>query len=219
MIGYIEGSTLNGECLFFVFFLVILFAGMIVRGIFGYRSADYKKSLRELTKQLFEHETPLSIGLLILGGILLMIGVVIYAFYTTLFPWSCLPLPDLVRWIGVIIGVITVPLIAWVHWVLGHALSKSLTIQDEHQLVTTGPYRWIRHPIYTVFIFYFLALFLVSTNLFLLIAWIIMVITFIIRIPKEEQMLINQFGDAYREYMKMTGRLFPRLRKKRDVQK
>ena len=210
---------MNGEVFFFVFFLVILFAGMIARGIFGRRSADHKKSLRELTKQLFEHETPLSIGLLMLGGIFLMIGVIIYAFYTPLFPWSQLLLPGLVRWIGVGIGLVTIPLIAWVHWVLGRALSKSLTIQDEHQLVTTGPYRWIRHPIYTIFIFYFLSLFLISTNLFLLIAWIIMVITLIIRIPSEEQMLLNQFGDAYREYMKTTGRLFPRLRKPKDTRK
>ena len=210
---------MNGEFLFFIFFLVILFAGMIARGIFGRKSADYKKSFRELTTQLFEHETPLSIGLLILGGFFLMIGVVIYAFYMPLFPWSQIPLPDLVQWIGVIMGAITIPLIAWVHWVLGRALSKSLTIQEDHQLVTTGPYRWIRHPMYTVFIFYFLSLFLVSMNLFLLIVWIIMMITFIIRIPKEEQMLIDQFGEAYRDYMQRTGRLFPRLRKRKDTKK
>jgi protein-S-isoprenylcysteine O-methyltransferase Ste14 len=116
-------------------------------------------------------------------------------------------------------GLISIPLIAWVHWTLGRAFSKSLTIQESHQLVTTGPYRWIRHPMYTIFIFYFLSLFLISTNLFLLITWIIMVITFIIRIPKEEQMLIDQFGDAYRQYMQRTGRLFPRLRKRKDAGK
>ncbi|MFX0168294.1 MAG: isoprenylcysteine carboxylmethyltransferase family protein [Candidatus Hodarchaeota archaeon] len=210
---------MNGEFLLFVFFLVILFVGMIIRGIFGRKSADYKKSLGELTRQLFEHETRLSITLLLLGGVFLMLGVVIYAFFTPLYPWTQLPLPDLVRWTGVTIGLVSIPFIGWIHWVLGRAFSKSLTIQEGHQLVTTGPYRRIRHPMYTVFIVYFLSLFLISTNLFLLITWILMIITFIVRIPKEEQMLLDQFGEAYREYMKKTGRLLPRLRKRQDTRK
>ena len=192
---------------------------MGARALFGRKSADYKKSLRDLTRQAFEHENRLTMALLILGGIVLLIGIVIYVFYASVFPWSQLPLPDLVRWIGVAMGLISIPLIGWIHWALGRAFSKSLTIQEEHQLVTTGLYRWIRHPMYTVFIIYFLSLFLVSTNLFLLVTFIIMVITFIFRIPKEEEMLINQFGDAYREYMKRTGRLLPRLRKPQDTRK
>ena len=210
---------MNGDYLYFVLFLVILFAGILMRGIFGRKSADYKKSLRELTKQALEHETRLSMALLILGGIVLMVGVIVYVFYIPVFPWAQLPLPDFVRWVGILMGGISIPLIGWVHWTLGRAFSKSLTIQNGHQFVTTGPYRWIRHPMYTIFIFYFLSFFLVSTNLFLLITWIIMVITFIIRIPKEEQMLIDQFGDAYREYMQRTGRLFPRFRKRKETGK
>jgi protein-S-isoprenylcysteine O-methyltransferase Ste14 len=155
-------------------------------------------------------------ALLILTGIFMLIGVVIYAFFTPLVPWMQLPLPDLVRWIGVITGLISIPFIGWVHWVLGQAFSKSLTIQEGHQLITTGPYSRIRHPMYTVFIFYFLSLFLVSANLLLLVTWILMTIVFIVRIPKEEQMLLEQFGNAYQEYMKRTGRLFPRLRRRQE---
>lgn len=192
---------------------------MIFRGIFGRKSPDLKKSLGELTRQAFEHESRLSVALLILTGIFMLIGVVIYAFFTPLVPWVQLPLPDLVRWIGVVTGLVSIPFIGWVHWVLGRAYSKSLTIQEEHQLVTTGPYSRIRHPMYTVFIFYFLSLFLVSANLLLLVTWILMTIVFIVRIPKEEQMLLEQFGDTYQEYMKRTGRLFPRLRRRQEKDK
>ncbi|MHA1964522.1 MAG: methyltransferase [Candidatus Thorarchaeota archaeon] len=197
--------------IFLISFLVVFFLGMIFRGYYSRKSADYKKSLGELKRQPFEHESRLSIALQVLMGIFMIFGLVIYVFYTPLFPWMQLPLPDLIRWIGVVTGLVSLPFIAWVHWALGVVFSKTLTIQENHQLVTTGPYSRIRHPMYTVFTFWFLSWFLISANLLLLITWIITMLYFIIRIPQEERMLLEQFGESYREYMSKTGRLFPKL--------
>jgi hypothetical protein len=59
---------MNGDFLFFVFFLLIFITGMIFRGVFGRRSPDFKKSGRELIQQAFEHESRLSMALQILIG-------------------------------------------------------------------------------------------------------------------------------------------------------
>ena len=99
---------MNGDFLFFVFFLLIFITGMIFRGVFGRRSPDFKKSGRELIQQAFEHESRLSMALQFLMGISIMIGMITYLFFTPLFPWLQLPLPDLVRWIGVVIDIASV---------------------------------------------------------------------------------------------------------------
>jgi protein-S-isoprenylcysteine O-methyltransferase Ste14 len=202
-------QILNNENFFFVSFLLVFLVGWILRAYFSRNSPDYKKSLSELKRQPLEHETPLSLGLLSLFGIILLVGVIIYAFYQSVFPWMQLPVPSLARWVGVIMGVICLPLIGWVQSALGESFSKTLTIQEGHELVTTGPYSRIRHPIYSVHTFWFLSWFLISTNLLFAVSWIIWIVYLQVRIPQEEQMLIEQFGNEYEEYMKKTGRLFP----------
>ncbi|MHA1943756.1 MAG: isoprenylcysteine carboxylmethyltransferase family protein [Candidatus Thorarchaeota archaeon] len=197
--------------IFLVFFLAIFFIGMILRGYFSRKSPDYKKSLGELKRQPLEHESRLSFGFQLLFGLFFFAGLIIYLFYTALFPWMQLPLLDMVRWIGVAIGLVSLPLVAWVQSALGASFSKTLTIQDDHELVTTGPYSRIRHPMYSVYTFWFGSWFLVSANLMFAISWVLWMIYLFIRIPQEEQMLLEQFGDSYCEYMNKTGRLIPRF--------
>ncbi|MHA2027283.1 MAG: isoprenylcysteine carboxylmethyltransferase family protein [Candidatus Thorarchaeota archaeon] len=197
--------------IFFVLFLAIFFIGWVLRGYFSRKSPDYKKSLGELKRQPLEYESRLSFGLQVLFGLFLFVGLIMYVFYTPLFPWIQLPLLDIARWIGVAIGLVSLPLVAWVQSTLGASFSKTLTIQDDHKLVTTGPYSRIRHPMYSVYTFWFLSWFLISTNLLFGISWLFWVVYLFIRIPQEEQMLIEQFGDSYRDYMNKTGKLFPRF--------
>ncbi len=205
---------MNGDFLFLVFFLIQFLVMIVIRGYYGWKSPDRKKSLRELTKNAVEHEGRLSFILLILVGIFMMAALVLYLFYTPLFPWLVLPFPDWLRWIGVIIGFISLFLLWWVHSTLGRAFSKALTIQERHIVVSDGPYRHVQHPMYTVFLIYFLSWFLISTNIFFIIVWVLFLFVVFARMPKEEEMLLDQFGDKYREYMNRTGRLLPPLRKK-----
>jgi len=69
---------------------------------------------------------------------------------------------------------------------------------------------------YTVHIVYFLSWVLVSANLLLLINYVLTIIIIFVRTPKEEQMMLNQFGDEYQAYVKQTGRLIPRFRRSAD---
>lgn len=207
---------MNGDFLFLMFFLIQFLGMILIRLYYGLKSPDRKKSLRELTKSAVEHEGRFSFTLLILVGVFMVIALVHYIWYPTLFPSLFLPFPAWLRWIGVIIGFISLFLLWWIHSTLGRAFSKALTIQERHTVVTDGPYRRVRHPMYTAFLIYFLSWFLISTNLLFIIVWFLFFVTLVARMPTEEEMLITQFGDAYREYMKRTGRLLPPLRKKDD---
>jgi len=204
---------LNGDFLFLVLFLLQFLGMVLIRLYYGWKSPDRKKSLRELTKSALEHEGGLSFALLILVGVFMVAALVLYIWYPTLFPWLVLPFPDWLRWIGVLVGFISLFLLWWIHSTLGRAYSKALTIQERHTVMTDGPYRRVRHPMYTAFLIYFLSWFLISTNLLFIIVWLLFLLTLIARMPKEEEMLIAQFGDEYSEYMKRTGRLLPPLRK------
>lgn len=81
--------------------------------------------------------------------------------------------------------------------------------REEHELVTGGPYRWVRHPLYAVGSSFFVSLSLVAANWFMGLSSLSVLL---VRLPKEEEKLIERFGDEYRQYMKRTGRLLPGLK-------
>jgi protein-S-isoprenylcysteine O-methyltransferase Ste14 len=84
-------------------------------------------------------------------------------------------------------------------------------------LVTSGPYRRIRHPIYTAFLLILGAPLLLSANWLIGGAWLAMTILEVTtRIRIEEAMMLSRFGDQYRAYMATTGRLLPRVLRPRN---
>ena len=129
-------------------------------------------------------------------------------------PWLsafAIPFPMWVRWIGVGLTVLSILLLVWVHHTLGTHWSTSLQLQEKHTLVTSGPYRWVRHPMYTVLFGFFVGVLLISAFWPVALLVVVSILMLYARIGKEEAMMIEQFGDAYRAYMRRTGRLLPRL--------
>jgi protein-S-isoprenylcysteine O-methyltransferase Ste14 len=103
------------------------------------------------------------------------------------------------------------------NWV--HALDPSKFLQrDREALVTSGPYRYVRNPIYLGAFTFIIALALVASNWLLLLPALVIITIIYGQIPKEELMLIDRFGDEYREYMKRTARIVPRFRRKHPTQ-
>jgi len=86
--------------------------------------------------------------------------------------WAEIPLSPLVRWSGALVGICSLFLFVWVHQNLGQYFSPLLTLRDDHTLVTQGPYRWVRHPMYTAFYLLHAAVLLLSANWFLGLTWI-----------------------------------------------
>ena len=147
-------------------------------------------------------------------GFLFLYMVVVVVIYVINPDWLAkfaIPLPSWIRWIGAILGALSLPFLVWVHHTLGEEWSTNLRLREEHQLVTSGPYRWVRHPMYTVLFSFFIGLTLLSASwlVFALVAASIVVLYR--RIGIEEGMMIEQFGDEYRAYMKYTGRLLPQF--------
>lgn len=207
---------MDGDLLFRVLFLVLFILGVMIRGYCTRRvqATRERRSIKERFEDTVQAEGKAAAVLLIGQGIYLIIIVPLYLLFSPSLSWFRLPVPGWLRWLGVGLGVFCLPFLAWIHYVLDKHWSSSLTLQEDHALVTSGPYRWIRHPMYTVHIVYFFTWVLVSANLLLLINYLLTIILISARIPKEEQMLLDQFGDEYRAYMKRTGRLLPRFGRK-----
>jgi protein-S-isoprenylcysteine O-methyltransferase Ste14 len=144
-----------------------------------------------------------------IGGMVMLIA---YLIDPTWMEWSSLPLPNAVRWIGVALGCMTGVLLTWTFRTLGRNLTDTVVTRKEHTLVTTGPYRWVRHPFYVSFALGVLANSLVAANWFFLLCGTIAFLVLAVRTRIEEAKLIERFGDDYRDYMKRTGRFFPRLK-------
>jgi len=146
-----------------------------------------------------------------LCGITGMMGVLIYLINPAWMAWAAMPLPTWLRWTGMGFGVISGLLFIWTLRNLGKNLTDTVVTRQHHTLVTTGPYRWIRHPFYTSAALMIPASFLLSANWFFLAIGIAVFLLLAIRTRKEEANLIARFGDEYRNYMRRTGRFVPRL--------
>ena len=148
---------------------------------------------------------------------LLYVFILLSAFVYILAPswlaWAALPLPPALRWFGVGIGIGSVFLLFWVHRTLGRNFAAPGIIQARQTLVTTGPYHWVRHPMYITFFTISVTVALAAANWIIIIMCVLFGILLPSIIQTEEQTLLEKFGDEYREYMQRTGRFLSRLRR------
>ena len=120
------------------------------------------------------------------------------------------PLPFWLRWAGVALGLASLGLWTWTHVALGTLWSAQLQLRAKHRLVTSGPYSRIRHPMYTAILAWATSLGVVLANWIPIIVAVGGAVIFVMRVPREEQMMLERFGDEYREYMKRTARFLPK---------
>ncbi len=157
-----------------------------------------------------EEGLPVAIGLRI-SGLALLLTVAAYLIHPRWIRWSRVDLPASVRWSGAGLGAANLPLAFLVLRSLGKNITPTVSTRENHELVTDGPYRWVRHPLYTVGASFFVSLSLLASSWFMGLVSIAALLMLLLRLPKEEAKLIERFGDEYRGYMKRTGRLLPRL--------
>ncbi len=116
---------------------------------------------------------------------------------------------------GLLMAIIALPLGLWVFKSIGKNITDTVTTRTKHDLVTTGIYKHIRHPLYTAGFLLFAGLGLLASNWLMLILTLIVVAALVIRTGKEEKKLIDRFGNDYIIYSKNTGRFFPLLKLKK----
>jgi protein-S-isoprenylcysteine O-methyltransferase Ste14 len=123
--------------------------------------------------------------------------------------------PEAQRSVGGV-GAMLMTLAIWLFWRshadLGRNWSPSLQLREGHELVTEGVYRYVRHPMYASEWLWSIAQALLLQN------WVagwaglaLFTPLYVMRVPREEQMMLDRFGAEYRSYMNRTGRIVPQL--------
>jgi len=200
---------MDTEFTFRIAFACVLFAMAAVRCYYHLKAGTPQESL------IGEREPYDNGARRLLWGWLLNAMFLIFIFFPNWLSWSWMPLPDVVRWISLGLGILGLLLLIWVQHSLGKQFSATLQVRHNHNLVITGPYRRVRHPMYTALILLWFGLSVVSANWFIIL-WMLVGAMGIIRdrAPLEEAMMLETFGDTYREYMRRTGRFLPRWRQR-----
>ena len=146
--------------------------------------------------------------------VLFFVLIAIFVLYAINHPWMQaldFTLPAWMRWLGLIIGLLSITLTIWIELELGRQYSPQLQMRQEHHLITSGPYTNVRHPLFTALDGFGLSLALVSANWFFITFFVLSLIGLWYRVSKEERMLLEKFGEPYRVYIQRTGRYLPRI--------
>jgi len=185
--------------------------GLVIAGLVVVRSYHHAQSLRAGPVQRFE--SPLNMTLRAIAGFAGLALLIVYLAKPEWLAWAAIPLRPWLRWAGFVLGIASLALLAWVHHELGRNFSGTLHLRAEHTLVTSGPYRWARHPMYTAFYGLGLAFLLVPAN-WLLGGIVLLSVTAVMisRVNKEDALMAERFGQQYRAWAAHTGRFLPRLR-------
>ena len=194
------------ENIFRILAALILFTGMGISSYFRLK-AD-RDSGEKISRKV---DGTVFMTIIKIGGLILWLSPLVYMINPGWMAWSKIGLPDWVRWLGVLIGVLCTFGIYWLFSSIGTGITPTSATRQRHQLVTKGPYRWVRHPLYTIGSSMFIAFGMMADNWFIMALGVLAFFAMASRTPKEEANLIEKFGDEYREYMKRTGRYFPKF--------
>lgn len=156
---------------------------------------------------------------LVAGGLAAVTAILFgleYIFFPGTFAFAyVLHYPDWLRWLGAVLLAGGVILLAAAHHHLDKSFSSFVVAKENQTFVDTGPYRWIRLPIYTAYLMNYIGGGLLASN------WVLTFIPVILfgfmiyrRIPNEERVMEAQFGQQYIDYETQTGRLLPRANKR-----
>jgi len=199
---------MRNEALWNFFLVAILSLGLLIRG--AYLRAAHRRRGPAATR-----ESRWSMALQA-GFYTIAFGLILaHLARPRLLAWANLSLCFELRWAGVVLGFASLALLVWVHRALDKNCSLTLSVREEHTLVTHGPYARIRHPMYAAWYLLHLAVFLITANgligFFLLGVYTVPIT---LRMREEEAMLAEEFGENYAAYREKTGRVLPRLRRK-----
>ena len=120
--------------------------------------------------------------------------------------------PDspIVEWIGVALTAAGVGVAFWARWHLGTNWSGTVTLKEGHELIRSGPYRTIRHPIYTGILLALLGTATTAGEVRALLAVGITWVSFYVKARREESFLAQEFGPGFTEHLRHTGMFLPR---------
>jgi protein-S-isoprenylcysteine O-methyltransferase Ste14 len=207
----------SDDLTFRILFAVTYAVFAVVRGYYNRKSrrGAPRRSRQERIEAITQHGKASGYFFLVLFWVFVVV-VALYLVDSPWIAWSYFLVPVEIRWAGLALGILVVPLVWWSHRTLGESFSYALETKNEHRLVTSGPYAKVRHPIYTAHTLFNLGMVLVAANWLILLLWAIAMPYTYHRMFNEEKMMVEEFGDEYVQYMKRTGRLFPKISSSSD---
>jgi protein-S-isoprenylcysteine O-methyltransferase Ste14 len=116
-----------------------------------------------------------------------------------------------VRVVGLAVGLAGATLLIWASALLGRLMIHEAAVREDHALIKSGPYRFVRHPVYVGYLALLLGSGVASLNVCLWLLWPVSLVGILIQSASEEQLLAERFGQDYERYVRWTGRLVPRL--------
>jgi len=193
-----------------IFRIVILAVLLFSFGI----SAFFRKNAREQGGTINRQEEGWLALALRLGFALPLLAVLLLdIFWPALLTWAKFSSPVYLRFIGLGLVIICVPLLGWVFSSIGKNISETVLTKQSHELVTSGPYARVRHPLYGTVLLLLFSISLVFGD------WIILgyslagaLVFRLLVIPVEEKQLLDAFGEEYECYQARTGALLPWIR-------
>ncbi len=182
-------------------------ASMVISIYFRRRAAQSGERINHA-----QEEGILMVILRVVFGLALWLSALLYLVYPAWLAWSQVDLQLWLRWAGAGLMVLCVPLFYWLFSSLDRNITGTVAIRKDHNLVTSGPYAYVRHPLYSVGLLAFSGFVLLTSSWWIAFLVVMTGIYLVRRTPLEEKRLLERFGDEYREYMQNTGRYLPRLR-------
>jgi protein-S-isoprenylcysteine O-methyltransferase Ste14 len=121
------------------------------------------------------------------------------------------PASPVTEWIGVLLTAAGVAIAFWARWHLGTNWSGVVTLKEDHELIRTGPYRAIRHPIYTGILLALLGTAVAVGEVRGLLAVALAWVSFYWKARREESFLTQEFGEKFGAHAKQTGMFLPKI--------
>jgi protein-S-isoprenylcysteine O-methyltransferase Ste14 len=191
----------SNDIIFAIVYFAGLIAGSVVRVVYS----------RQIMDRTFQTERSGGVDMLLaaLPGLGMIVLPLVYVL-TSWLDWADYELPLWAGLLGTVLYGLAMFLLWRSHADLGPSFSPKLAIMEEHALVTRGVYRQVRHPMYSAHLLWALAQPLLLWNWIAGLGMLVFTVPLLLyRIPREEQMMAEHFGAAYRDYVARTGKLLP----------
>jgi protein-S-isoprenylcysteine O-methyltransferase Ste14 len=187
-------------------FKIVYFIEMVL--ITTVRSVGTTKYRRLETKE--DRSGVLDNILLALNGVAMILP--LFYVFTTWFDFANFALPTWLRWIGAALFLFAAYMLWLTHRAMGRNWTPTLGMREDHQLVTGGIFRYLRHPMYAAHLLWAIAQPLILANWLVGFPFLLtQAAQYWLRIEAEEKMMLDHFGEEYRVYMETTGGFFPKF--------
>ncbi len=189
-----------------IFYWIIIMSWLAFLGYWAIAAIGIKK---DVTKGIWWGNQVYIIRIRLIAAVIVILLVIArFSSINHFFAYRPGAMGNVVAEIGAMLCALGIALAIWARFHLGKNWSSHPALKENHELITSGPYRFVRHPIYTGILFAELGTMLAIGYVWL-IPLIFGVIVFVRRVSIEERMMMNQFPNTYPAYKRHTKALIP----------